>query len=219
MRILPVVIVASIVASIVALGCTLAGADVRGNGKARTEQRTVPAFKGLSVGGAVQIEVTVGGAQSVALTGDDNVLPIIRTRVVDGTLIVDSKKSYSSKTPLVLRITTPSLAALSTSGSSSGFVKGIAGSRFAVNVSGSGNVELTGKTEALAIDVSGSAEIRARAVRAAAVTANVSGSGAIEVTATDALAADVSGSASIDYWGNPKTVARDVSGSGSINAR
>ena len=215
MRMIPFVILAAVLA----LACNVADANVKGNGKARTEQRAVPAFKALSVGGAVQLEVTIGSPQSVVLTGDDNILPLIRTRVVDDTLIVDSKKSYSSKTPLVLRITVPSLEALTASGSSDGFVKGIASRRFALNVSGSGNLELTGKTDALAIDVSGSGSIRARGLRAPSGAASVSGSGDLEVTATESLAADVSGSATIDYWGSPKNVARDVSGSGAINAR
>jgi hypothetical protein len=214
MRILPLVAVASIVA----LACTLAGADVKGSGKSRSEQRTVPAFKGLSVSGAIEVQVTVGGTQSVALTGDDNVVPLIRTRVSKGTLVVDSKTSYSSKTPLVLRITAPSLEALSSSGACNGFVKGIKAGRFSLNLSGASRFELTGTAEQLAIEASGASDIRARQLRASAVTANSSGSSAIELTASDTLAAQSSGASAIDYWGNPATVARDVSGVGSIEA-
>jgi hypothetical protein len=215
MRMIPFVILASVLT----LACNVAGADVKGSGTSRTEARTVPAFKGLSVSLAVQLEVTVGEPQSVVLVADDNLLPLIRTRTSGDTLVIDSKKSFSSKKPLVVRISTPSLEALASSGVTNGTIKGIAGRRFAVNVSGSGDVELTGKTDALSIDLSGSGAIRARRLRAGTVAASVSGSGAVQVTATDALAADISGSATIDYWGSPKSVTRDVTGSGTINAR
>lgn len=53
--------------------------------------------------------------------------PIIRTRVTNDTLVVDSTASYSSKVPLELRITVPALEALEASGACRGSIQGITG--------------------------------------------------------------------------------------------
>lgn len=213
-----VLVALTALASVALVACNVADANVKGNGKARTEQRTVPAFEGLSLGGALEVEVTVGGKQSVELSGDENVLPLIRTRVVKGALIVDSKESYSSKTPLRLRITTPKLSSLSASGACNGTVKGIAARRFAVDVSGASSFELTGTAESVAFDLSGTGAIAARGLTAPTVSASVSGAGQIDLTATSTLAASVSGVGSIEYWGKPGSVSKNVSGVGSIEA-
>ncbi len=205
-----------VLASVALVACNLAGASVKGNGKARAEQRTVPAFEALSVSGALEIAVTVGGTQSIEITGDDNVLPIIRTRVIKGALVIDSKEGYSTKTPLRVRITTPKLGSLTSSGACSGTIAGISGERFTVDASGASSFELTGAAERLALEVSGSGNIQARKLSAPTVIASVSGAGQIEVTATSTLSASVSGAGSIDYWGKPATVNRSVSGAGSI---
>ncbi|HUQ08124.1 MAG TPA: head GIN domain-containing protein [Kofleriaceae bacterium] len=203
-------------ASVALVACNLADANVKGNGKARTEQRTVPAFDALSLSGAMEVEVTVGGTQSIELSGDENVLPVIRTRVVKGALVVDSKEGYSAKAPLRLRITTPRLASLSSSGASSGTVKGVAGKRFTVDLSGASAFELSGAVDTFAVELSGSGAIQARTLKAPTVSASVSGAGHVELTATSTLSASVSGVGAIDYWGKPGTVNRSVSGVGSI---
>ncbi len=156
----------------------------------------MPAFDGLSLSGALEVEVTVGGTQSVELSGDENVLPLIRTRVVKGALVVDSESS----------------------GACNGTIKGISGKRFTVDVSGASSFELTGTAETVGIDLSGSGAIGARGLEAPTVSASVSGAGQIELTATSTLAASVSGVGSIEYWGKPGSVSRNVSGVGSIEA-
>lgn len=205
-----------VVVSLVFVACNVAGASIKGNGKARTEQRTVPGFRALSVSGAIEVRVVVGGKQAVELRGDDNVLPIIRTRVTKDTLVVDSTESYSSKVPLELRITVPSLEALSASGACNGSVQGITDKAFAVEASGATAFELAGATDRFQLDVSGSGAIRARRLVAASVSVDVSGAGQVELTATKQLHASVSGAASIDFWGKPASVERSVSGAASI---
>lgn len=218
MRSTPVVVVV-VIASIALVACGFAGADIKGNGKARTEQRTLPTFRALSVSGSIEVRVVVGGKQSVELRGDDNVLPVIETRVTKDRLVVHSTDSYSSKVPLELRITVPALEALSASGACRGSVKGITGKTFALDASGASSFDLAGTVDRLRVDVSGSGTVRARGLVAASARASVSGAGDVELTATSQLDASVSGAGSIDYWGNPGSVQRSVSGAGSIDAR
>ncbi|MBZ0232021.1 MAG: DUF2807 domain-containing protein [Deltaproteobacteria bacterium] len=216
MRSIAAAVAVAVVVSVALVACNIAGAGIKGNGKAQTAQRAVPGFRALSVSGAIDVRVVVGGRQSVELRGDENVLPIIRTRVTNDTLVVDSTESYSSKVPLELRITVPALEALSASGACRGSIQGITGESFTLDASGATSFELAGATDRLRLDVSGSGTVGARRLVAASATVGVSGAGEIELTATSHLAASVSGAGSIDYWGNPGRVERSVSGAGSI---
>jgi len=105
--------------------------------------------------------------------------------------------------------------------SGSGDVKldGLAAQQIRADISGSGSLEATGKTRQLDIDVSGSGSIRFDRLVARDAQVNVSGSGDIWIRVTDSLTIDVSGSGNITYTGDPPDVTRNVSGSGSINAR
>lgn len=195
--------------------CDVAGAQVKGTGKVTTDHRKVGAFSSVHVSGSMDAEVTIARTTSVEVIGDDNVVPLIRTEVRGGQLVVDSRDSYSTRSPLVVRITTPTLAAFSSSGSGDAAVRGVTGDRLDLQVSGSGSIDVAGRTKQLTAEVSGSGEIHARRLAATTARAIVSGSGEVELTVSDTLDAVVSGSGSIDYWGNP-TVKRTVSGSGSI---
>jgi hypothetical protein len=70
---------------------TVSGCDsfVHGNGVFGVETRTVPAFDGVAIGlkGGIAATVTAGSTdRAVTISGDQNVLQYIETRVVDGVL-------------------------------------------------------------------------------------------------------------------------------------
>ena len=85
-------------------------------------------------------------------------------------------------------------------------------------MSGSGDMDLSGKTNDLDVQVSGSGDIKAYDLDAEFVTAQVSGSADIKVTANQMLKARVSGSGDISYKGNPKKIETKTSGSGDISS-
>lgn len=199
--------------------CTLADADVRGSGQPGREARKVASFSEISLAGSMALEVTVGPATSVVVTGDANVVPLVRTAVRGDRLLIDTRESYSSQQPLVVRVTTPRLTALASSGSGDSTVRGTAGANLDLLVSGSGEIDAAGRTERLVARVTGSGAIEAAGLTAAQARASVSGSGDIELTVTEALDASVSGSGRIRYRGNPAKIARRVSGSGDIDPR
>ena len=196
--------------------CGLAGADVHGSGTVRTEARPVSGFTGVTVGGSLDVDITIGGATKVEVIADDNLLPIIRTEVKGDQLVIDARDSYSTRSDVLVRITVPRLAALSVSGAADGVVRGVAGDALALAVSGSGSIKASGQTRRLSAQVSGSGDLHARDLRADTASASVSGSGDVDLTVRETLAASVSGSGSIDYWGKPGNVVRNISGSGTI---
>ncbi len=84
-------------------------------------------------------------------------------------------------------------------------------------MSGSGDMNLSGKTIDFEATISGSGDIKAYDLIADNVEATVSGSADIKVTANKMLKARVSGSGDISYRGNPEKVDTKTSGSGDIS--
>lgn len=200
-------------------GCHGFGGGERGSGTPKTEAREVAAFTHVSLEGSMNADITVGSAQAVELSGDDNIVPLIVTEVRDHELRVRPSKPVRPKLDLVARIATPTLTALAASGSTDIELRGIAGDAFAIDASGSTELTASGTVQKLTIEVSGSAKIDATAVKAQNVTLEVSGSAELDVYASDVLDVHISGSATVRYAGSPRDVRKAISGSATIEPR
>lgn len=206
----------SLLAALLLAAC--AGNEVRGSGNVATEARTVHEFASLDVSGGWRVEITVGTPQSVEISGDDNLLPLVRTEMKDGALVVDSKENLAPKDEMTLRIRVANIHRIESSGSSKIAVHGVKNERLLVDLSGSAKFEADGTTKRLDVYVSGSADVDTQALEAEKVVVKISGSGAARVNATKALEANISGSGAVRYKGAPAEVNKNVSGSGSIEA-
>jgi hypothetical protein len=210
------------------------GPTVAGSGTVVTETRRVTGFDRIEIGGDFDVTVIQGSTPSLTLTGDDNLLPLVRTEVRDGSLVVEPEKDFRSSRDIEVAISTPSLRGISSSGSWEVAVTGIRSSEFRAAVSGSsemaaegdfgvlaasvswsGEIAMEGTAETIDASVSGSGEMDLARVRARSANVRVSGSGDVRVFATEGLNASVSGSGDVVYGGSPR-VSREISGSGSV---
>jgi hypothetical protein len=99
----------------------------------------------------------------------------------------------------------------------SGMISGlIDAERFIGQLSGSGNISISGTADFADLSVGGSGNIRMYSLNANEARASVSGSGNIELAVSDKLEAFVSGSGNVFYKGNPGEVLQHVSGSGKV---
>lgn len=214
-----------------------AGRTIRGNGRMATEERAFNDITKIRVRGAIHVEVVPGHA-SLKVEADDNLLPYIETRQENGWMVIRTKNNVSlrSQNPIRVYVSTDMLNAVDIAGSS--VVKGqgkfsgagyldidIAGSgnvdlavntpRIKVDISGSGSVVLSGETKDAAIDISGSGNYRAEELMTETTDIDISGSGEASVNAADKLSADVFGSGTVFYRGNPD-VRSNTAGSGRV---
>ena len=83
-------------------------------------------------------------------------------------------------------------------------LKRISTSDTQVNISGSGNVLLDGKSTEAEYHIAGSGDINATELKVENVNARISGSGSIRCYATENLTGGVSGSGNVAYKGNPQ---------------
>jgi hypothetical protein len=197
-------------------GSSSSPGTIQGSGVAATQSRDVPAFTGVELAGTNDVTVHVGGKQSVVVRADDNLIGRVSTRVETGDLVIGTTGSFSTRSPMSVDVSVPSLAALKLSGSGIVAVDGVDSRSLTVTLSGSGVVRGSGAADRLTVGVSGSGDAALGQLTARDVHAVVRGSGRIDVTATKSLDASVPGSGAIFYGGDPMKVVTSVTGSGAV---
>ena len=198
-------------------GCTVAAGTVKGSGNVQIEERSVGDFHGIRLIGSPDVHITVGGAPSLTLEAEDNLLPLISTEVKNGILEISSEKSFSSRKPIRVTLTVPELRSVNVLGSGDIMAEGVSGDTFRAMVKGSGDIELTGAVGHVEVEVLGSGDIELFGLEAVDGTATVKGSGDIHIQASGSLDLKVLGSGDIRYRGSAE-VHQEVHGSGDIRA-
>jgi hypothetical protein len=189
---------------------------VRGSGRRAEETRDLTAFTRIDLKGSTDVTVTAGEAFKVVISADDNIVPHIRTRVVGGTLVVDTDEgNYWHKNPDLVTVTMPTLEGVTITGSGDIEARNVLAGKFAARITGSGDLKVSGKANELEADITGSGDMSLfdLATRRADVTIN--GSGDVQVSPSEVLKARVAGSGDVRYRGSPHTDVH-VSGSGTV---
>jgi hypothetical protein len=190
---------------------------VQGSGVAASQTRDVSAFSSVELAGANNVTIHVGGKQAVIVHADDNLLGRITTTVRAGNLVIgNTAGSFTSKSPMSVAVSVPSLDALTLAGSGVIVATGIDTASLTASLPGSGVLYASGSATRLDITLSGSGDARLGQLTARDVHAVVSGSGEIVVNPTTSLDATVSGSGTIIYAGNPAHVTTHVTGVGAV---
>jgi Putative auto-transporter adhesin, head GIN domain len=215
-------IVLCLMLTLAACGCEIAGKvanHVHGSGVKKTEKRNVPEFDSLSVDGAYEVAIQSGKSREVQIEGDDNLLPLVVTEVENGRLVVKNEGSFNSKTPLKLLITVPNIRDVSFSGASNVKLSDIKSEKLGIQIDGASTVSASGETKSLSVNVNGAGTVNTKDLTADAVDITSNGAGSIDVYAANTLGATVNGVGTINYYGDPKVVRREVNGFGSINRK
>lgn len=190
--------------------------EIKGNGKIKKEKREITDFTKLEVGGVYRLNIKCGGEPSLTITAEENLLPLIRTRVLGDKLKIDNKKNITTHKDIIIEITVNELNSIECSGAAIIDVKEIDTQEFDVDLSGAACINLEGETKKLHIQLSGAGNFDSSELKAKDVYISVSGAANAIVYASNFLDASVYGVGSIVYYGNPKNTKTNVSGFGSI---
>lgn len=214
---------------------------LHGNGEFVDETRNVPDYTEVTSAGNFDVFLTNDATGVVRLHGESNVLPHVET-VVDGNmLMVSFEEGFGDVARGDVRVYVPAFGVervtLQGTGSvvsqdtldTPGFSLELAGSGDAAlmysgshlfaTISGTGNIDLVGRADEATHAITGSGKIDATKQRVHKCNVMLSGFGDAIVYADSALDATISGSGNVLYTGDPKTVTRNVSGSGSVKPR
>ena len=194
------------------------GPGEQGSGNMATETRNVEAFNQIDTRGAYEVDVNVGPAQHVEISGDDNLLKLVQTSVKDGKLILTTKKNLRPKKRLKVTISVPHLQSFSLEGAGNVTIDGVHEDSFSASLSGAGNMKASGQAKEVDLALSGAGNLNCFDLRGEDTHVDLSGAGNADVYASKSLEANMSGVGNLSYKGHPATVDKNKRGVGSIRA-
>ena len=189
--------------------------------RAADETRSVAPFTAISNSGPVNLHIEVGKAQSVRVSGSDELVSDLETDVVGNELRLHVRRDTTSfnrnHDSLNVTITVPQLTAFTMGGAGETTITHMSGDSLEVRFGGAGSFKADGTVKNLVMHVGGVGSIDTRELHAETATVNVGGVGSVKVWASQRLDASLGGVGSLTYYGDPKTVNTNGGGLGSIS--
>jgi hypothetical protein len=189
---------------------------VVGDGRLAHERRDVATVAALEVSGPLEVNVRVGAAPALEVEADSNLLPLIRSEVSGGTLRLWIEGNVRSEHSLRVNYSVPQLTQIRSTGSGHLTVSELNGAPLAINKTGSGAVQLSGRVGSLEVQQTGSGQLNATALQSGNANLTVTGSGRLSVgqLRADTVTINVTGSGTLQASGVADSVNVHVHGSG-----
>ena len=191
---------------------------VKEDGLQKTETRRVDPFDSVDIKGSFNVTIIRGRHYSLELACDVNFLPYISTDVQNKKLIIFPKKSICATKEIKIVIFAPDVRKINASGSSHISMNDIDSQSLSVSLDGAGDITLSGDAKSLEARLSGANGLDAKTLKTEKTSISIAGSSDASVYASEALEVNISGVGGLLYYGNPKTVSKDISGIGEIKA-
>ena len=196
-------------------------------------------FGGITLAGAQNVIVTVGGPVSVRAEGDAEMLDRMEVKVENGMLWLGAKKGVNwdlgSRTQgrVTVYVTTPRLSSAALAGSGNLRVDKAEGDRFEgsiagsgnlrvddlrveqadFSIAGSGNIHAAGSAARTKVSIAGSGDVNVRRIQARQADITIMGSGNVRANATETASVSMMGSGDVEVTGGARcTVEKGGSG-------
>lgn len=172
------------------------GQGIKGSGVTGSELREVGEFTALSVQHAIQANVTIGPEQSVTVQGDDNLVPLVETRISNGQLHVGVSQSCSPTMPLQVTIVVPHLERVESSSAS--------------------QVTLSGELDKIELQSSSASTIDGSQLTVQEAAVDASSASTIKIRATELIRGSASSASTVTSIGKCQSVQVDTSSAASV---
>lgn len=190
------------------------GGTIVGSGNVITDSRPLAGYHAIDLNGVGRLIVTQTGEESLTITADDNIVPLITSEVQDGRLTIADppNTNFQPSQLIVYRVTVSNLDAISISGVVNATVDGIVTADIAADIDGVTTLTLTGSVAHQRVSLEGVSTYLAEGL--ASETARMSGSGVMTavLNVSNQLDGDVCGVGSISYVGAPTVLLRACPG-------
>jgi putative autotransporter adhesin-like protein len=176
-----------------------------GSGRFVTETRPVSGFNSIDVSSAGSVTVTRGEVESVEVTAEDNILPLVETHVVNDRLMLRMIAGAGSLTShgVTYRIIAREVREIVGSGASRIDLPGLAAAQLLVHLSGASTLTASGSVDRLDVTLSGASRCRLSELDTRVVVATLTGASVGLVHADESLFVTASGASMLEYLGNP----------------
>jgi hypothetical protein len=175
-----------------------------GSGVGATKARSVGAFSAIRVGGGLEFDVTVGKSEPLEVTGDDNLLGYVTSRVENGTLVLDVATKLKRKQPLRVRVGTEGLTAVRAGGGVRGKVRGVRSDAFEVEAAGGSQLTIAGFSQSLSVTTRRAARADLNEFSTAKALVSASDTSTVELGHVEELEVVQKGLSRVMYRGSPK---------------
>lgn len=188
----------------------------RDKSKDITQTFEVADFDRIDVGGVFELKVKVGGDYAVTISGAPDEMARLQVNVANGVLELDQKgdrnvKRHWRNAGLTATISLPALNGVEVAGVADGEFSGIDAESFRADLSGVGEINLSGTCGHLDANMSGVGDLDAKDLECKDVDVDVSGVGEAVVYASESVDASVNGIGSIEVYGSPANVEKQSS--------
>ena len=189
-----------VVAAVSAAGCT---GVVVGSGNLRTATFDVRGFDRISVSVDADLNVARTGTESVAVSADDNILPLLTVKVVDRTLRLGLDTATSISGHVVFTVTAKDLLGIESAGSGRVSATNIDAPAFETTMAGDSKVTLSGRSQSQNVEITGDGTYDGTHFPVRDATVTVTGDGHAIVNASHTLRLETVGDSKVDYLGTP----------------
>lgn len=222
------------------IGNAQLGERITGSGEVISEERPVSGIAWVSMGVPGNLEIQQGEAESLTVTGEDNILAYLSTEMRGNQLDIgwNSNASIRPLRPLQLKLTVKNLERLVSSSSGKVTVGPLTTGDFRVNLSSSGGVQmdalqadkvtiglsssgdilLNGGANQLDLQISSSGSFQGADFPVEQATVRVSSSGNATLWVIKNLNVSITSSGNVAYYGQP-AVLQTITSSGNLIPR
>ena len=189
---------------------------IKGSGNIISENRELTNFSSINLIGGIDVNIKFSDKYNCTVVSDENLIPYIKTEVVNNNLQISINKNYSSIEGIEVNVNAPEYDEVSISGSGDINIIDFKNDNLSLNISGSGDITANGEVQTLIAKISGSGDIISAELISKSATITINGSGDAKIWASDSISAQINGSGDIEYSGNPINVKSKINGSGDI---
>ncbi len=199
-------------------GCNEESLCLTGSGPVNEYELTMPDFEHVSLLGPINLRIKQGAKTTVMVEAESDIFSYMSYETKNETLKIgfkDNIRCFETDYGVWVNVTVPDLKSIYSSGISDIISDGdINFAQLELNISGTANIELTGKVAKQTIRTSGSVKVENFQLLTELTEIDISGSGDLEVSCSSELNIDVDGAATIAYIGSPSISQRS---SGTLN--
>lgn len=184
------------------------GADcTKGNGIRREEKREVAIFHEIDISGAFALNITCGQKQTIALSGDTNILPLVTTEVKNGVLTLHAPGALCMKQPVIITLANASIEKIVSSGANEINMRcDSLDSALTLLLNGSSELTFLGSLQSVTARLQGAAELDTRGGKIMQASIDAGGASKALVDVHDKLRAISSDASEIYYRDHPGLV-------------
>lgn len=191
------------------------GRTVDGSGERVTKTFELEAYTAIELSILGDMRVSIGKPTPLTIEADDNILPLIKVEVIDGSLKISTKHNFTTKDSPNITVTVAALNAVAVTGAGDMHVTKLDNETLTASATGAADLHLSGKTNMLALAVTGAADVNAFELSARDASVSLTGASDANISVHGSLNVSIVGNGDVRYKGDAK-VTKMIIGNGDV---